>query len=241
MDTPVPLQIAVVEDSPELLVDLVEFLNLRGFDAQGFDSGEAFFTLWPSTPFQLLLLDVVLPGISGLGIAQRVRAMMENPPEIVMLTALDASRDHVLGLQAGADVYLSKRSPLEVIEATCHAVRRRLGTGAASRPTPDDAPIWRLHAREWLVRAPNGRTLQLTHPEVIMLSVLFEHPGQAVTREDLLQRLGKQDTLSNLRNLDNTASRLRRKVLAACDTELPLRPSYGRGYTFSGCCGLAIS
>ncbi|MFT0534371.1 response regulator transcription factor [Castellaniella hirudinis] len=246
---PLPaLHIAVIEDSPELQADLVEFLTLRGFSAQGFDSGEAFFAAWPATPFQLLLLDIVLPGISGLDVAQRVRARAPagGLPDIIMLTALDANHDHVLGLQAGADIYLSKRSSLEVIEATCRSVQRRQagrhpappGAQALSTIPPDDTAAWRLHAREWRMQAPNGSSLQLTHPEVVMLTMLFQQPGQSVTRVALLQRLGKQDTLSNLRNLDNTASRLRRKALATCATELPLRPSYGKGYTFSGCCRL---
>ncbi|MDX3894732.1 response regulator transcription factor [Pusillimonas sp.] len=244
MSSSFSLLIAVVEDSPELLADLVEFLNLQGFVAQGFESGEAFFRVWPSIPFNLLLLDVALPGVSGLEIARRIRVQStgRRPPEIVMLTALDSSSDHVLGLEAGADTYLSKRSSLEVIEATCHSVRRRLERAALDDKTGGDAATehpWVLHVRDWLMTAPNGRTLQLTHAEVVVLSMLFEHPGQAIAREALLLRLERRDTLSNLRNLDNTASRLRRKVLAACGMELPLRPSYGKGYTFGGRCGLA--
>ncbi len=243
-----PLHVAVVEDSPELLADLVEFLNLKGFIAHGFSSGESFLSAWPAASFHLLLLDVALPGMSGLEVAQQIRTQAHNngnpPPEIIMLTALDSSHDHVLGLEAGADVYLSKRSSLEVIEATCHSVQRRLSRDAATDETDEtgsDATCedaWHLHARQWIVTAPNGRTMQLTHAEVMVLSMLFERPGQAVARKALLLRLEKQDTLSNLRNLDNTASRLRRKVLAACGIEFPLRPSYGKGYIFSGRCGL---
>ena len=96
-----------------------------------------------------------------------------------------------------------------------------------------------LSLRDWTLQASNGRTLQLTHAEVVVLAMLFECPGNAVTRADLLHRLDKRDTLSNLRNLDNTTSRLRRKVLATCEVELPLRPSYGKGYTFSGRCRLS--
>lgn len=223
-----PYLVAVVEDNPELLADLVEFLTMRGFAAQGFASAEAFFHIWPATRFDLLLLDVALPGASGLEIAQRVRA--QNAAGIVMLTALDANDDHVLGLDAGADVYLSKRSSLEVIEATCHSLLRRL------ERTETAARTWRLDARQWRLEAPNGILLELTHAEVALLSALFDQPGQAIGREALLVCLGKQETLSSLRNLDNTASRLRRKVLAACGLELPVRPSYGKGYTFTGRC-----
>lgn len=236
--------VAVVEDSPELRSDLVEFLNLQGcFTVQGFESGEAFFAVWPRSPFQLLLLDVALPGISGLEIARQVRSRHTagSLPEIVMLTALDSSSDHVQGLEAGAAMYLSKRSPLEVIGAACHSVQRRLERDTVGSTTAGAVPAedaWQLDTRDWIVSAPNGRSLALTHAEVMVLAMLFEQPGRVVTRKALLLRLEKRDTLSNLRNLDNMASRLRRKALAACDMELPLRPSYGKGYTFTGRCGL---
>ena len=225
-------RVAVVEDNPDLLADLVEFLGLRSFDAHGFDSAEAFFEAWPSLCFDLLLLDVALPGSSGLDIAQRVRAHggAGTAPGVVMLTALDANDDQVLGLNAGADIYLSKRSSLEVIEAACHSLLRRLGKPDAG------GGRWRLHARHWQLLAPNGAALELTHAEVALLEAVCGQPGRAVAREALLVSLGKQETLSSLRNLDNTASRLRRKVQALCGMELPLRPSYGKGYTFTGNC-----
>lgn len=237
---PPAARIAVVEDNPELLADLVEFLGLRGFAARGFGDAEAFFQAWPATRFDLLLLDVALPGLSGLEIAQRVGALPTERPGVVMLTALDANEEQVQGWKAGADAYLSKRSSLEVIEAACHGVLRRLKPSASlPAPAPPEAGAgegWRLRARHWQLLAPTGAALALTQAEVALLAALCEKPGQAVTRVALLACLGKAETLSSLRNLDNTASRLRRKVQAACGLDLPLRPSYGRGYTFTGNC-----
>jgi DNA-binding response OmpR family regulator len=127
--------IAVVEDDAGLLADLVEFLQRGGFAVRGFDDAEAFFAVWPAMPFDLLVLDIVLPGMSGLEIARRVRAHdARNTTGIVMLTALDANADQVLGFNAGADVYLSKRSSLDVIEAACHGVLRRLGRQGDGNP-----------------------------------------------------------------------------------------------------------
>ena len=238
-----PCHVAVVEDHAGLLADLVEFLELRGFSVRGFDSAESFFSVWPATHFDLLLLDVALPGVSGLEIAQRVRSNdAHNTTGVVMLTALDANDDQVLGFHAGADVYLSKRSSLDVIEAACHGVLRRLGRREANHPTSTTSPAvqrWRLHPKDWRLHTPNGMALDLTHAEVRLLCALCETPGQAVTREALLVHLDKQETPFTLRNLDNTASRLRRKVQAACGLELPLRPSYGKGYTFAAHCELA--
>ena len=115
--------VAIVEDNAGLLDDLVEFLELGGFTVRGFGDAEAFLAVWPSVHFDLLLLDVALPAMSGLEVAQQVRAYdTRNSIGIVMLTALDANDDQVLGFSAGADVYLSKRSSLEVIQAACHGV-----------------------------------------------------------------------------------------------------------------------
>ncbi|MDD5333955.1 MAG: response regulator transcription factor [Rhodoferax sp.] len=234
---PHPYLVAVVEDDPGLCADLVEFLQLRGFAARGFGSAEAFYQAWPVVRFDLLLLDVSLPGDSGLEVARRVRE--KDAAGIVMLTALDADSDQVAGLGAGADAYLSKRSSLEVIEAACRSVLRRLGmthTTGAVTPAPSRKTLWCIRSRQWKLEAPNGTTIDLTHAELIFLSTLFDKPGEAVERDQLLTLLGKQDTLSNLRNLDNAASRLRRKVLQACGIELPVRPSYGKGYTFGAAC-----
>ncbi|MDP1613547.1 MAG: response regulator transcription factor [Sulfuritalea sp.] len=226
--------LAVVEDDPGLRADLTEFLQLRGFAARGFDSAEAFFRAWPAVRFDLLLLDVALPGASGLDIARRVRA--HDTAGIVMLTSLDANSDHVTGLGAGADMYLSKNSSLEVIEAACHGVLRRLESLGASQAETVPGDVWRMDGRRWRLEAPNGTAVDLTHAESVLLFMLFRSPGEAIPRDQLLARMGKPDTLSNLRNLDNAVSRIRRKVLQACGVELPVRPCYGKGYTFTGEC-----
>lgn len=238
---PFPPLVAVVEDDPSLCADLVEFLQLRGFAARGFESAEAFYRAWPAVRFDLLLLDVSLPGDSGLTVARRVRE--RDAVGIVMLTALDADSDQVAGLGAGADAYLSKRSSLEVIEAACRSLLRRLGmarpatrAAGAAKPAPQPTNVWRLRSQQWKLEAPNGGVVDLTHAELIFLGALFGKPGNAVERDELLTLLGKQSTVSNLRNLDNAASRLRRKVQQACGMELPVRPSYGKGYTFGGAC-----
>ncbi len=230
-------RVAVLEDDAGLCADLVEFLQLRGLATQGFDSAEAFYLAWPQVQFDLLLLDVTLPGDSGLEVARRVRA--RDTSGIVMLTALDADEDQVAGLVAGADAYLSKRSSLEVIEAACRSVLRRLGIPGAAHAAPPSKAIWRLRNQQWKLESPDGVFVDLTRVELIVLGALFDRPGEAVERDQLLSLLGKHDTLSNLRNLDNSASRLRRKVQHACEIELPLRSSYGKGYTFAGDCEVA--
>lgn len=233
--------IAVIEDHTSLRIDLVEFLERCHFSVHGFENAEHFFTAWPTKSFDLVLIDIALPGASGLDVAQRIRADDDNHNTgIIMLTALDTNDDQRLGFNAGADIYLSKRSSLEVIEAACHSVLRRLGKQRPTSPQPSTSPqqSWHLYAKDWRLETPNGAHLRLTHTEVRLLHALCETPGQTISREILLTYLDKQETLFTLRNLDNTVSRLRRKVQNLCGLELPLRPSYGKGYTFAAHCEL---
>lgn len=238
-------RIAVVEDERSLREDLLEFLAWRGFAAQGFGNAEAFKTAHAQQAFELVLLDIGLPGISGLELARQLQAL-SPVPGIVMLTAFRSDEDRVAGLSLGADAYLAKGASLEVIEATCLSVLRRLSLRAAAQPpelplaavdsllTETRSDEWVLYPTTWQLDTPNGERLKLTHQETMMLRRLMQQPGAAVSRAELLTDLGKPDTLSNLRNLDNSASRLRRKVLAGSAQELPLRPCYGQGYTFAG-------
>lgn len=214
---------------------------MRGMVARGFNSAEDFFQAWPAQRFDLLLLDVALPGASGLEIAQRVRA--RDNAGIVMLTVWDSNDVHVQGLNAGADVFLSKHSSLEVIEAACRSTLRRLAmkhSGRQETSATFAADAWQLHCKRWVLETPDGSIVTLTHTELVFLAALFETPGISVARKQILELLGKQDTISNQRNLDNAASRLRRKIWQACDSEFPVRPSYGKGYTFTGECRVNV-
>jgi DNA-binding response OmpR family regulator len=220
--------IAVVEDDKGMRNDLVEFLGLCGYSSNGFESAEAFYLAWPLNPPDLAILDITLPGASGLHVAQWLRA--RSPAGIIMLTAMGSQNDQVVGLEAGADAYLVKSASLEVIHATCRSVLRRLGSVPLSPP----AQCWVLAPKTWQLTLPSGGKVSLTHTETQFLQCLLLNPGVPASRAELLAALGKADTLSNLRNLDNCAGRLRRKVWKEHEVEIPVRPCYGNGYTFTG-------
>lgn len=223
--------IAVVEDESGLRNDLIEYLQLRGYAASGFESAEMLYHAWPDSSFDLVILDIGLPGASGLQAAQWLHD--RSTVGIVILTAHGSQPNQLVGLESGADAYLVKNTSLEVIAATCRSVLRRL------MPPPPDAVMvsvqgWRLCCRDWQLKTPAGDEFTLTHTETLFLQCLFKQTGTPVGRDELLTAMGKTDTLSNLRNLDNLASRLRRKILKGCGLEIPIRPSYGSGYTFTG-------
>ncbi len=235
--------IAIVEDEHSLRSDLAEYLTTCGFEISAFSSAEDFYAAFASLACDLVLMDIGLPGESGLQAAQWVRE--RGSIGIVMLTAFKDPSDHVAGLWAGADAYLIKNTPLEVIEATCRSVLRRVVPGNDLLPAPAQAPpptpgkvqpetgAWQLIPRRWVLVEPTGAEIPLTHTEAVLLGHLMRKAGQPVSRQSLLQALGKPDTPSNQRNLENYASRLRRKVLGLCELEIPLRMSYNQGYTFA--------
>lgn len=239
----------VVEDDPDLRGDLVDYLNLRGFTALGAATARHLLDLLAVRHADLVLLDVGLPDQSGLDLLPQLR---QRHPDvgIVMLTAYGDAETRVASLETGADAYLVKGASLEVIEATCMALLRRLQQAqpkpqalphaAALMPSDtatDDAantlPAWVLDTLGGHLRTPTGTELQLTLMERNFLAQLMAQPGQIVTRQDILAALGRTETLSNLRNLDGCAARLRRKVEQELGLQLPVRSSYGQGYAFT--------
>ena len=234
-----PARIAVVEDDHALRNDLVDFLNLRGFEAVGAASAMQLWALLDKGPVELVLLDIGLPDQSGLAVAPLL-CVRHPGVGIVMLTAFSEDQARVDGLSGGADAYLVKNTSLEVIEATCRSVLRRLEATPVTpppEPTQNSAPKptgWQLRTADCMLAGPNGKTAMLTLMELGFLQAVMAKPGQTLTREALLSAMGKVDTLSNLRNLDGCAARLRRKAVAAIGLELPLRSFYARGYVFTG-------
>lgn len=227
-------RVLVVEDDPAQRADLVDYLRFKGFDAHGAASAAQMWALGAAD--SLVLLDIGLPDGSGLAVADALR---QRHPEtgVVMLTAYDADRMRVEGLSLGADAYLVKGASLEVIEATCRSVMRRLGAQVAA-PAATAAPApgsdWRLLPEQCRLLAPDGRPVDLTVTELSFMQQVMARPGTAVSRAELLAAMLRPETLNNIRNLDGCAARLRRKVEDTLGLALPLRSFYGRGYVFTG-------
>jgi two-component system OmpR family response regulator len=251
-DMPHNARIIVVEDEPSLRDDLVDYLNLRGFTALGAATAHRLEELLSVRAATLVVLDIGLPDRSGLDMVPWLR---QHHPDagIVMLTAFGDAPTRVASLDGGADAYLVKGASLEVIEATCTAVIRRLHPRAHPQPTvaagTTSAPVagplavspeaatdtaWIVNVGVGVLRGPAGGELSLTLMEQNFLVQLMVAPGQIVSRKQILAALSRPDTLNNLRNLDGCVARLRRKVEQDLGESLPVRSSYGQGYAFTG-------
>jgi two-component system, OmpR family, response regulator len=237
--------IIVVEDDPSLRGDLVDYLNLRGFSAAGASTARHLSELLAVRRPVLVLLDIGLPDQSGMDLLPWLR---KEHPEIgiIMLTAYGDAHTRVTSLESGADAYLVKGASLEVIEATCLALIRRLhlsfsphnepasGQASPAAAAQNDASAWVLELGHGVLRAPQGKSLALTLMEQNFLLQLMRRPTQVVSRQGILAALDRPDTLTNLRNLDGCVARLRRKVEQELGISLPVRSSYGQGYAFTG-------
>lgn len=201
------MRVLVVEDEPAIAVAVRTILEQasHGVDVAG-DGGDAL--MWAATyRYDLIILDLVLPGIDGLTVCRRLRANAVSAP-ILMLTALDAIDDRVSGLDAGADDYLAKPFAAAELLARVRALRRR-GAGEA-------IPVIRIGnlevdpaSRE--VRR-GGRSIRLTAKEFALLEVLVRHPGQVFTQERLIEAVWDADYSAESNIVEVYIRSLRRKL-----------------------------
>jgi DNA-binding response OmpR family regulator len=178
-----PLRILVVEDEPQILNFLRVGLGYEGFSvAVAEDGHEALAELKRFKP-QLVILDLMLPGISGMELAERMRADPELM--IIMLTARDQVEERIAGLKAGADDYLVKPFDFEELVARIHAVTRRRGSPEAAVLKAGQLIL----DRESRVVTMNGEAVELTAKEFELLLLFMTHPGRVLSRRFILDQV----------------------------------------------------
>lgn len=211
LDNPVPARrILVVEDDQDILDLLRPSLLLEGFAVDTAVSGEAGLDALRSTVFDIVLLDVMLPGINGFETLRRIRAEFTVP--VIMLTARGSEVDRIVGLEIGADDYLPKPFSFRELAARIQAVLRRSAQPVPASPSlPAAAKGVHLDARTRTVRS-DGQLLDLTAAEYDLLKLLMQAGGQPVTRELLCRKVFDREYSVLDRGIDNLISSVRRKL-----------------------------
>lgn len=201
------MRILVVEDEPAIAAAVRTILEQasHAVDVAG-DGGDAL--VWAETyDYDLIILDLVLPGIDGLTVCRRLRAKGVSTP-ILMLTALDAIDDRVSGLDAGADDYLAKPFAAAELLARVRALRRR----GAGEPIPV-IRIGDLELDPASREVRRGATpIRLTAKEFALLEVLIRHPGQVFTQERLIEAVWDADFVAESNIVEVYIRSLRRKL-----------------------------
>lgn len=218
-----------VEDDVGIRDVTARGLELAGFDVTTESDGRLALIRFRQNPFDLVVLDVMLPSLDGFEVCRQIRRDSQVP--IVMLTAKTESTEVVLGLDAGADDYVTKPFEMPELIARIRAVRRRVSEFAAS----GTLAVGNLEIDPSAFKASkNGEQLSLTATEFRLLLEFVQHAGQVLTRDVLLERVWDYDHLGDSRVVDMAVKRLRHKV-----EEDPAQPTLiqtvrGIGYRLEG-------
>ena len=202
--------ILLVDDEPSIVQLARMYLERENFRVEAAGDGEAALEAVKRLTPQLIVLDVMLPRLDGLEVCRRLRAE-NNPVAIIMLTARDEDIDKILGLELGADDYLTKPfNPRELV-ARIKAILRR----AERTSQPDAAPILLGDLTVDPVRREvrvADMSLDLRTQEFVLLLILVSHPGRVFTREQLLQQAWGFDFYGQTRTVDVHIAHLRKKL-----------------------------
>jgi two-component system OmpR family response regulator len=200
------MRVLAVEDEPDLLGSLMKAMREDGYAVDGAPDGEDGLYKAESYDYDAIVLDIMLPGIDGWELLRRLRKTKKTP--VLMLTARDAVRDRVRGLDTGADDYLVKPFELAELLARLRALIRRSASQAQARLEIGSVVI--DTAARTVTR--NGETVTLTAREYALVEFIALHRGKVVTRTMLYEHLFDEtdDTLSNL--LDVHVSNIRKKL-----------------------------
>ena len=213
-------QLAIIDDDPEILKLLDQYLTKNGFEVEAFTDGESFLKK-DVNKFSLIVLDIGLPGIDGLEVCKRMRQNSNIP--IIMLTAASDDLDRILGLELGSDDYMGKPfNPRELL-ARIKALLRR---SEIKETDVDNNIVMNYAARSAFI---GGKELELTGTEFDLLCVFHKQIGKVLSRDEIGELLHGRRVDPLDRSIDTIVSRLRHKLSSHFDGEI-IQSVRGKGY-----------
>jgi DNA-binding response OmpR family regulator len=230
-------RVLVVEDEPNIRELVCLHLRHEGYVCEGVGDGERALQRADAERFDLMVLDVMIPGLDGLSLCRAVRnGQMNHDVPILILTARREEADKVVGLESGADDYLTKPFGVRELVARARALLRRPRlTGRTI--APDEGGMIKIHGIE--VDVPKRRVrvdsheVELTDQEFRLLHLLATHAGIVFSREALLAKIWRGDTFVTVRSVDTLVKRLRRRIEADPANPKYLLTVWGVGYKFA--------
>ncbi|MEM9168265.1 MAG: response regulator [Pseudomonadota bacterium] len=234
-------QIAIVEDDPEIRDLVASFLSGEGYAVRAFGDGAQFDAANADGLFDLVILDVMMPGEDGLSICRRL--VRDGGPAVIIVSARGDDLDRIIGLEIGADDYLTKPfNPRELSARVKSVLRRQMRgaapSGATSDPADADREIlvfagWRLDVDGRHLCDPDGRSVVLSPGEFSMLVAFLRRPRRVVSRDQLMDWTRGADTATVDRAIDVQLSRLRRKLRDNPKDPALIKTVRGDGYLFA--------
>ncbi|MBL0385574.1 response regulator transcription factor [Tumebacillus sp. ITR2] len=220
-------RILIIEDESKIVDVIRSYLEINGYDVSAAENGEEGLRLHADQPFDLIILDLMLPGISGEETCKRLRTM--SRVSIIMLTARSSEQDKIAGLGLGADDYMTKPfSPKELVARVAAVLRRA---------TQDDLLAEQFYLTDQLVLdnrtkevRRNGETLNITPTEFKILYTLLQHPKRSFSRSELIEKVFGFDFEGEDRVIDTHVKNLRKKIEDDPKNPQIVIAVYGVGY-----------
>ena len=228
------IRILVAEDDAHIRDGLVDTLESEGYEAVGAGDGLEALRLFREDTFGLVLLDVMMPGRSGYDVCREIRKHDDAVP-VIMLTAKAEEIDKVVGLELGADDYVTKPFGIRELLARIHAVLRR-SQGRADRDAPSGGDVFtvgRAEIRRSTYRGQLGdETFDLTPRELALLEYFHSRPGVVLSRDRLLRAVWEYEYVGSTRTVDQHMAQLRKKVEPDPAHPVVLTTVHGVGYRY---------
>ena len=224
-------KVLVVEDDPGILRTVADNLKFEKYDIVTAMDGETAYTLQKSQHPDLIVLDLMLPRMGGLELCRRLRAEGEQVP-ILMLTARSEEADRVLGLDLGADDYLTKPFSVPELMARIRALLRRTST-ASELPVMLKFGEVEIDFKKYVARR-RGKRIEMTRKEFDLLRFLASREDIVITRDELLNKVWGFDSYPVTRTVDNHVATLRAKLEADPARPVYIHTVHGVGYKFVG-------
>ncbi len=224
-------RILLVDDEPLMIKGLKYTLEQDGYDTVSAYDGEEALKLFAENSFDMVLLDVMLPKMDGIQVCQRIRETSDVP--IIMLTAKGEDLDKILGLEYGADDYMTKPFNILEVKARIKTILRRVQGSSVQ----EDQRLIKVRGLEVNTAnrsvTLNGREIRLTAKEFDLLQLFISHRGRVFSREEMLDSVWKNDYSGDARTVDVHIRRLREKI-----EQNPTQPEFiftkwGVGYYFT--------
>jgi two-component system OmpR family response regulator len=224
MSTNEPIKVLIIEDDPELLMALSLYLKKYGMETTCADEPYIGLSLITQEKFDVVILDLTLPGMDGLDVIEKIRESSDIP--VIISSARDDLTDKVIGLERGADDYMPKPYDPRELVTRIKTILRRVGGSNAQKTTISN---FILGDNGHTIKFKN-KTLELTAAEFDVLNILISHKNSAVSREQLLYDSKHIDDSSSIKNIDVIVSRIRNKLAKIDPNNSYIKPVRGVGY-----------
>ena len=220
-------RILLCEDDESLGMLLREYLNAKGYEVELCADGEAGYRAFLKMPFDICVLDVMMPKKDGFALARHIKQANDDPP-IVSLTAKTLKEDVLEGFKVGADDYITKPFSMEELTMRIEAIMRRVHSRKNTDQQECKIGKFVYDTKKQLLKCPDGEVKKLTTKESELLLLLYQHANEVLQREFALKTIWVDDNYFNARSMDVYITKLRKHLKN--DPNVEIINVHGKGY-----------